>query len=113
MDKNFKIYMHKKTISILLVLSLFSCYTYNTDLNKLEKIEISSTKDIKKGKACGNYLFGGFEIPYVGETSIKLSGDQSVITAIKNGNIKKIYAIDTLKKSYVFYSKRCTIVFGE
>jgi hypothetical protein len=102
----------KKTLFIVLLLAS-SCQTYDTDLNTQEKITVSSMADIKRGETCVHNLFGGFSIPYVGDTAIKMSGDQSVITAIKKANITSIYAIDRMKKSYFFYSKRCTIVFGK
>jgi hypothetical protein len=103
-----------KNYSILLILfTLTSCLSYNTDLNALEKIKVDSLSDIKKGETCSHNLFGGFTIPYIGETAIKISGDQSVITAIKNADIQSVYAIDKYSRSYFVYSKRCTVVFGK
>jgi hypothetical protein len=90
-----------------------SCQSYSTDYNSQEKINVNSLSEIKKGEACSNNLFGGFTIPYIGETAIRLSGDQSVITAIKNGNIQSVYAIDKYNKNYFFYSRRCTVVYGK
>jgi hypothetical protein len=69
--------------------------------------------DIKKGESCSHNLFGGFTIPWIGETAIKIRGDQSVISAIKNANIQSIYAIDKYTRNYFIYSKRCTVVFGK
>ncbi len=103
----------KKIIIFLTFFITFSCQNYSTEYNSQEKINVNSLSEIKKGEACSKNLFGGFTIPYIGETAIRLSGDQSVITAIKNGNIQSIYAIDKYNKNYFFYSKRCTVVYGK
>ena len=103
----------RKNFIFLLFFITSSCQSYSTDYNSQEKINVGSLSEIKKGEACSNNLFGGFTIPYIGETAIKLSGDQSVITAIKSGNIQNIYAIDKYSKNYFFYSKRCTVVYGK
>lgn len=79
----------------------------------MEKLKIDSFNDIKRGQGCSQNLFGGITLPYFGDTAIKLSGDESVIAAIKDGEINKVYAVDRLVKNYVLYSKRCTIVFGQ
>jgi len=73
---------------------------------------MAEMSEIREGKSCSHNLFGAFSLPYFGDTAIKLSGSESVIDAIKNGNIKNIYAIDQIRKNYLLYSKRCTIVFG-
>jgi hypothetical protein len=107
----------RKILPLLLLLatSAFnqSCTNYTTDLNQMERIKVSQMTDIISGQSCSNNLFGGFTLPYIGDTAIKISGDQSVITAIKNANITKVYAVDKVTKSYILYSKRCTIVFGK
>jgi hypothetical protein len=103
----------RKNFTFLLFFAISSCQNYSTEFNSQEKIKVSSFSEITKGEACSNNLFGGFTIPYIGETAIKLSGDQSVITAIKSGNIQNIYAIDKYNKNYFFYSKRCTVVYGK
>ena len=102
----------KKMIFLVCLLN-FSCQSYSTEYNSQEKINVTSLSEIKKGEACSNNLFGGFTIPYIGETAVKLSGDQSVISAIKNGNIQSIYAVDKYSKNYFVYSKRCTVVYGK
>ncbi|MFT6258284.1 MAG: hypothetical protein ACJA0S_000243 [Rickettsiales bacterium] len=79
----------------------------------MEKINISSMSEIKEGRSCSNNLFGGFTLPYFGNTAIKIKGDESVIAAIKNADINSVYAVDRLVNNYVLYSKRCTIVFGK
>ncbi|MFT6077851.1 MAG: hypothetical protein ACJA02_000390 [Myxococcota bacterium] len=79
----------------------------------METINISSMDDIKKGRSCSENLFGGFTLPYFGDTAIKLKGDESVISAIKDAKINSVYAVDRLVINYVLYSKRCTVVFGK
>ena len=103
----------RKNFILTIILLTTSCLKYDTDLNSIEKINVTSLAEIKRGEACSHNLFGGFSMPYVGETAIKLFGDQSVISAIKIANITSIYAIDKYSKNYFFYSKRCTIVFGK
>ena len=103
----------KKNAIFSLFFLIFSCQNYSTEYSYRGKVILGPLSEIKKGEACSKNLFGGFTIPYIGETAIKLSGDQSVITAIKKGNIKNIYAIDKYNKNYFVYSKRCTIVYGK
>ena len=103
----------KKNAIFSVFFLIFSCQNYSTEYSYRGKIIEGPLSKIKKGEACSNNLFGGFTIPYIGETAIKLSGDQSVISAIKNGNIKNIYSIDKYSKNYFVYSKRCTIVYGK
>ncbi len=104
---------HKSILAVAMFLFIQSCSNYSTNLNTMEKLQIKSFNDIKKGEGCSNNLFGGFTIPYFGDTAIKLSGDESVMAAIKDADISKVYAVDRLVKNYVLYSKRCTMVFGQ
>lgn len=103
----------KLLLIIFLTLQIQSCTSYSTDLNELQKIKVSDLNEIKRGETCSKNLFGAFSFPYFGDTAIKLSGDQSVITAIKKANITDIYATDYYTKNYFIFSKRCTIVFGK
>ncbi len=96
-----------------LALFIHSCTTYSTDLNELQKIKVSDLNQIKRGEACSRNLFGAFSFPYFGDTAIKISGDQSVISAIKKANITDVYATDFYNRNYFVYSKRCTVVFGK
>jgi hypothetical protein len=112
-----KILFHKtvrsRILSLITILfAIASCSSYSTSLNEMESLNIAEMEEVKKGKACSKNLFGAFTLPYFGDTAIKLSGDQSIIAALKDGNIQNVYAVDKLNKNYVFYSKRCTIVFG-
>ncbi len=79
----------------------------------MQKIQVENVSEIKKGESCSNNIFGAFTLPYIGDTAIKISGDQSVIAAIKNAGIKDVYAVDRKTRNYLFYSQRCTIVFGK
>jgi hypothetical protein len=96
-----------------LALFIHSCTTYSTDLNELQKIKVSDLNQIKRGEACSRNIFGAFSFPYFGDTAIKISGDQSVISAIKKANITDVYATDFYNRNYFVYSKRCTVVFGK
>lgn len=95
------------------ILLIQSCTTYSTDLNELQKIKVSDLSEIKRGETCAKNLFGAFSLPYFGDTAIKLSGDQSVITAMKKGNITDVYATDFYNRNLLIFSKRCTVVFGK
>ena len=97
---------------LALFIILQSCANYTTTFNTMEDIQDPNAVKIKEGRACSKNLFGGFSLPWIGDTAIKLSGDQSVATAIKNAGISHVYAVDHSVLHYVFYSKRCTIVFG-
>jgi hypothetical protein len=107
----------KIAFNILLVLILFgglqACTSYSTNFNEMEDIDISDIHNMKKGKSCSNNLFGGFSLPYIKTTAIRLKGDESVVAALKDGNITHVHAIDKSLKHYLFYSKNCTIVYGQ
>ena len=105
----------KKLFFLIVLLSLSQgCTSYTTDLNEMQKMKLDSINDLKKGEACSKNFLGAFTLPYIGDTAIKLSGDQSVVAAIKNAGITDVYAVDKATQNYFpFYSKRCTIVFGK
>lgn len=102
----------KITTTAFLITTLSSCYSYSTKLNEMESLNMTTLEEVKEGRACSNNLFGAFNLPYFGDTAIKLSGNESIISAIKDGNIQNVYAVDTSRLNAVVYSKRCTIVFG-
>ncbi len=104
--------MLRNAFLLLSILFLFSCHSYSTKLNEMETLNMSEMNEVKEGRACSNNLFGAFSLPYFGDTAIRLSGNESVINALKNGNIQNVYAIDKSTKNYILYSRRCTIVFG-
>jgi len=101
----------KKLYYILIFILISSCTNYSTNLNE-KRLKFQGISNVKKGEACSKNLFGGFTLPYFGDTAIKLSGDESVIAAIKSANITHVYAVDRKVRNYVLYSNRCTIVFG-
>ncbi len=106
----------KKIFNLLIFASVLTvlqgCTTYSTSLNTMEKLRDPPVVNIKQGKTCSSNLFGGFSLPWIGDTAIRIKGDQSVITAIKKAGISHVYSIDFSTVHYVFYSKRCTMVFG-
>jgi len=100
-----------KIIFALFLLSLImSCTTFDSSLvqptAKFEK------KDLKSGEACSGSLFGGFTMPYIKETSIRVKGRNSIIKAIEKGNVNSVYVIDKHKKSFFFWTRECTTVHG-
>ncbi|MBM3579546.1 MAG: hypothetical protein FJX34_02085 [Alphaproteobacteria bacterium] len=105
--------MRKIIVITLLSLLAQGCTSYNTDLNEMEKIRVKDMSEIKRGESCSQNILGGFSIPYIGDTAVRILGDESVIAAIKNAGIKDVYAVDKKKRNYFIYSKRCTIVFGK
>lgn len=102
-----------KYLSIFSLMILVSgCHSYSTSLNEMESLNMAEIQDIKKGRACSYNLFGAFKLPYFGDTAIRLSGEESVIDALKAGNIQNVYAVDKEVRNYILYSRRCTIAFG-
>lgn len=101
--------MLKKYI-IIAILALSSCTTLNSALVTKDSI---NKEGLKRGKTCSKNIFGGFKLPYFGDTTIKLSGSQSIMVAIDKAGITKPVIIDRYKKHYIFYTELCTIIFGE
>ena len=96
------------TISLLWLLG--GCTTFNTTLDTSKPIN----KDkVKNGKSCAKYIFGSIKISYIGNIGIKFAGTESATQALLNGGITKPFGVDTRNKNYFFYSKKCTIVYGE
>ena len=103
--------MFRKLLIINIMLLLVSCSSYTSTLVNEDAVFDGQTK-LKKGIACSKNLFGGVKIPYINNPVIKLSGSESIETAIINGNIRQIAIIDKETKHYLVYSKRCVIVHG-
>lgn len=94
----------------LVLLVLTNCTSLDSSFQGSEEIK----RDIlKKGKVCSHNLFGGFKLPYIKDTRIRLKGTTSLKNAIDKGEISKPRIIDKYKKNYVLYTKLCTIVYGE
>jgi hypothetical protein len=103
--------LHYIALAIFLLTILSSCTNYSTSLNE-KRLKSEGMSNVKKGEACSKNLFGGFTLPYFGDTAIRLSGDESVMAAIKTAKITHVYAVDKKVRNYILYSNRCTIVFG-
>jgi hypothetical protein len=102
-----------RVVFISAILALIqSCTSYTTNFNVMEKLKDPGVVEIKKGMTCSKNVFGGFSLPWIGDTAIMYDGDQSVIAAIKDAQISHVYAYDFYSKHYVFHSTRCTIVYG-
>ena len=101
----------KKIIATLLLVS--SCTTYTTALREDKTLADIKANEVVKSEACSNNLFGGFKIPYFGDTAILVNGDESAMAALKAKDLTKIYVVDTLVKTYVVYTKKCTILYGK
>lgn len=97
-------------MAFILLMLLNGCTTMTTSLETDHRIH---RDHLKKGKACVVNLFGGFTIPYFKDTSIRLSGSDSIRDAIVNGKIDLPVIIDKTKKHYIVYSRKCTIVYGQ
>ena len=97
-------------IGLTILTIINGCTSLTSTLHTKDKIDI---KILKKGKSCIHNLFGGFKIPYFGETAIGLKGSKSIIVAIKKADISKPVIIDNYKKHWIFYSKECISVYGE
>lgn len=105
-----------KLLHYLFLVSLLlatSCTTYSTSYNFRQEIDLKDVNNIKTGKACSKNLFGGIDFPLIGNIAIKLEGDRSVVTALKDGNITDVYAVDRSVVHYLIYSEKCTIVYGK
>ncbi|MDA7705084.1 TRL-like family protein [Rickettsiales bacterium] len=100
-------------LSICALLIISSCTTYSTSYNERQPIDLEDINNVKKGEACTKNLFGGIDFPLIGNVAVKLSGEQSVIDALKNGNITDVYSVDRSTEHYLLYSKKCTIVYGK
>lgn len=106
-------YKIRYLLSVFALFFVTSCTTYSTTYNERQKIDIDDINHVKKGKACTKNLFGGIDFPLVGNIAVRLTGEQSVIAALKDGNITNVYAVDRSVKHYFIYSEKCTIVYGQ
>lgn len=102
-----------KKLMIILAVLLNGCTSYSTSLHRDADIASLNKQTLRKARVCSNNLFGGFKLPYVGDTAIRISGTQSITDAIVKGNITHVYSTDTSKKSYIFFTRKCTIVYGK
>jgi len=85
---------------------LSGCHTFKETSSQYERLPLKVEKNpSKEGRACYSYFFP-FGLLYT-------SGDISVETARKNGDIKEIVTIEKEVKYGLFYEKICTVVKGE
>lgn len=108
-NTGFKIKYLILTGLILILLTLASCTTYGSAFQNKERV---IPKGLTKSESCANYLFG-IKLPYIGDTSIKLSGSESLSTAVKSGKITQPVIVDTKKVNWLVYNKKCVIIFGK
>jgi hypothetical protein len=98
-------------IAAILIHTLTSCTTYSSSL--VNHTAVFKKDELKKGKTCSKNLLGGFTVPYIKQTDIRIAGSESIVDAIKNGGIEEVFVVDTSKKHFIFYTKKCTIVHGK
>lgn len=95
--------MYFKIVGALATALLVSgCATHSPSLNTVDVTDKDLT-NLKSGTACGTYvlsLFGPF-------------GQESIVTAAKNGDIKKIKAVDKNTDNFILFSRNCITVHGE
>jgi len=89
----------------LVTLSFAGCTAISTPvLNQvnLSESDFSKVDSMKRGEDCSSYVlfFGPF-------------GSQSLRTAVRNGKISHVKAVDEEVSTYVVYSKSCIIAYGE
>lgn len=108
--------MKKSLLAISALALLASCvqstsgvysgiYTKWSDRDPISRVD-NSIVPTKKGVACMTNILG-----------IKSTGDNSIDTAKKNGNISKVAYVDRTYKAVVFYipffQEGCTVVVGK
>lgn len=101
--------MFIKCLIICSTILLSGCTTYSSGFQG-EVQEIPP--GLVKSEACAHYLFG-VKIPYIGDTSIRLSGSESLAVATKKGKIVQPVIVDSKKVNWVLYNEKCVIVFGK
>ena len=95
--------MFFKIISMVVVVLLIGgCTTHSPSANYVDVTD-KDLRNLKSGTACGKYILGVFG-PF---------GEESIVTAVRNGNIKKIKAIDKSTDSFILFSQNCITVYGE
>ena len=74
-----------------------------TNTVDLTSRDFSNAKNLKEAEACEFYIIG-FIGPF---------GNAQIFNAIKENNIKKVYAVDKYSANYIFVQERCVFVYGE
>ncbi len=101
-----------KNIILIAMLFLTACTNYSSSMRGDMMNSPVDVTGLRKGESCSKSLFGGFSIPYVKETAIRLKGSEALIDAIKEGGINQVVFVDDSYKSYFFYTIRCKVVYG-
>jgi hypothetical protein len=95
--------MYFKIVGMLATALLVTgCATHSPSLNTVDVTDKDLT-NLKSGTACGTYVFNLFG-PF---------GKESIVSAAKNGDIKKIKAIDKNTDNFILFSRNCITVHGE
>jgi len=86
----------------MLLFTAFGCTMVTTPaINATPLREVDFTKQLKRGESCTLFVLG---FPVEGETS--------VVSAAKNGGIRKVEVVDVQYKNYILVAKQCVIVYG-
>ena len=95
----------KNILIVLISIVIIGCSTRSpvTNTVDLTSRDFSNAKNLKEAEACEFYIIG-FIGPF---------GNAQIFNAIKENNIKKVYAVDKYSANYIFVQKRCVFVYGE
>ena len=95
----------KNILFVLISFVIISCYTRSpvTNTVDLTSSDFSNAKHLKEAEACEFYIIG-FIGPF---------GNAQIFNAIKENNIKKVYAVHKYSANSIFVQERCVFVYGE
>jgi len=95
----------KNILIVLISIVIIGCSTRSpvTNTVDLTSRDFSNAKNLKEAEACEFYIIG-FIGPF---------GNAQIFNAIKENNIKKVYAVDKYSANYIFVQERCVFVYGE
>ncbi|NIQ98129.1 MAG: hypothetical protein GWO11_04605 [Desulfuromonadales bacterium] len=98
-----------KTVKVLVLLSVAAllasgcAFKATPVVNNVDvsSVDFSKVDSFKEGKACATFLLG-----------FKVDGDASVVSAVKNGGLRKVKAIDQEVKDFLLVRQLCVTVYG-
>ena len=95
----------KNILIVLISIVIIGCSTRSpvTNTVDLTSRDFSNAKNLKEAEACEFYIIG-FIGPF---------GNAQIFNAIKENNIKKVYAVDKYSANYIFVQERCVVVYGK
>ena len=95
----------KNILLVLISFVIIGCTTVSpiTNTVDLTNTDFINAKDFKEAKACEIY-FLWFIGPF---------GNAQIIKAIQENYIKKVYAVDKYFSNWIFFQRRCVLVYGE